>query len=228
VITAGNLRASLHERNSGVVRLSTLYPTWRFPLRISMCRMVQGLLFLLFTTITCYAQYSGNVQGIVTDPSDAAIPNASVHLRNTDTSIEQTASTGGSGFYRFNSLPPGNYVVSASASNFGTKEAGFTLSTAETKSINLGLPLTSAAMRNDVMPVSTTLCVTFHVLAFTSKRSWSYVESTATVPEAGPLSNTTTCHPPATGFVDCTVLTGVMPGSGSADPSTFASDARTL
>ncbi len=143
MITAGNLRAPLHEQNSGAVRLSTLSPMWRSPLRILKCRITQGLLFLLFTTFTCSAQYSGNIQGTVTDPSDAVIPNASVHLRNTDTSIEQTTSTGSSGFYRFNSLPPGNYVVSASASNFGKKEAQFTLSTAETKSINLGLPLAS-------------------------------------------------------------------------------------
>jgi len=103
------------------------------------------ILFSLFLfTLPCFAQYSGNIQGVVADPSGAAINGASVQLRNVDTGISQSGKTSESGNYRFNSLPPGNYVVSAEASGFRKTEASFVLSTAETKGVNLTLPLASA------------------------------------------------------------------------------------
>jgi hypothetical protein len=100
--------------------------------------------FLIFCSIAGWAQYSGNIQGVVTDPSEAAIAGASVRLRNVDTGIEQSTTTGASGNYRFNSLPPGSYVVTAEATGFKKTAANFTLSTSETKGINLALPLAAA------------------------------------------------------------------------------------
>jgi hypothetical protein len=116
--------------------------------------IVHCLFFLLFTALACYGQYSANVQGVVTDPSGATIANASVHLRNVDTAIEQTTTTGSSGNYRFSSLPPGNYVVSAEAASFRKAEAPFTLSTSETKGINLAVALaaTQQTINVDVTP----------------------------------------------------------------------------
>jgi hypothetical protein len=107
-------------------------------LRIS--RLFVGI-FVIFCSIAAWAQYSGNLQGVVTDPSEAAIAGASVRLRNVDTGIEQNTTTGASGNYRFNSLPPGSYVVTAEATGFKKTAANFTLSTSETKGINLALPL---------------------------------------------------------------------------------------
>ncbi len=103
-----------------------------------------GLFFLLLATVTCFAQYSGNVQGIVTDQNQAAIPNATVHLRSVDTGILQSTASDNAGFYRFSSLAPGNYVVSVEAPNFRKEESQFTLSTAETKGINLTLHVATA------------------------------------------------------------------------------------
>ena len=82
----------------------------RFCLRF--LRRSAGVL-LFFFSLASFAQYSGNVQGVVTDPSEAAIANASLRLRNVDTGIELSASTGSSGNYRFSSLPPGKYVLTA-------------------------------------------------------------------------------------------------------------------
>ena len=107
-------------------------------------RGVQYLVLLILSTFTCFAQYSGNVQGAVTDPSQAAVTNATVHLRSVDTGITQSVTSDSSGFYRFSSLAPGNYVVAVEAPNFRNAEAKFTLSTDETKSINLPLSLASA------------------------------------------------------------------------------------
>ncbi|MGA7294384.1 MAG: TonB-dependent receptor [Terriglobales bacterium] len=106
-------------------------------------RIGHGLFFLLFTSLACYGQYSGNVQGVVTDPSGAAITNATVHLSNVDTGIEQNTTTSTAGTYRFSSLQPGNYVLSVEAANFRKVESKFTLSSSQTKGINLTLPLAS-------------------------------------------------------------------------------------
>ena len=110
----------------------------------SHCLRLLGFLVSLLWTAAAFAQYSGNVQGVVTDPTGAAVNNASVRLRNADTGIEAAATTSVSGNYRFSSLGPGNYVVSAEASGFRRTEAKFTLSTAETKGINLTLSLAGA------------------------------------------------------------------------------------
>ncbi|MGD0735357.1 MAG: TonB-dependent receptor [Terracidiphilus sp.] len=132
------------EPNSGVLRLSASFPIRILRLAISKGRHIAGLFVLLFATLTCFAQYSGNVQGVVTDQTGAAVVNATVHLRSVGTGIIQSVTSDSSGFYRFNSLAPGDYVVSAEAANFRKEESQFTLSTSETKSINLAMRLASA------------------------------------------------------------------------------------
>jgi len=88
-----------------------------------------------------YAQYSGNVQGVISDPSGAAINGATVTLRNTDTGVALNATSSDSGNYRFSSLPPGPYVVTSEAKGFQTTEVKLTLGTAQTQGINLALPV---------------------------------------------------------------------------------------
>jgi hypothetical protein len=90
------------------------------------------------------AQYSSNIQGVVSDPAGAAINGASVRLRNVDTGVTAMITTVESGNYRFSSLPAGNYVATAEATGFRKGESSFTLSTSETKGINLALPLAGA------------------------------------------------------------------------------------
>ncbi len=107
-------------------------------------------LFVLCAGVS-HAQYSGNVQGIVSDSSGAAMAGATVELRNVDTGIKQSTTTGESGNYRFSDLPPGSYVVSASKSGFKTTEVNLTLSTAELEGINITLPVGSVSASVNVV-----------------------------------------------------------------------------
>ena len=101
-----------------------------------------SLLSLLLICLPAFAQYSGNVQGVISDPAGAAIEGASVQLRNSDTGVTaMVTTTGESGYYRFSSLPPGNYVLTTEARGFRKAESRFTLSTSETLGINVALPL---------------------------------------------------------------------------------------
>ncbi len=102
------------------------------------------ILIVLLGVLPGFAQYSSNIQGVVSDPAGAAINGASVVLRNADTGVSVTTTTSDSGNYRFSSLPPGNYAVSAEAKGFRKTESNFVLETSETKGINLALPIASA------------------------------------------------------------------------------------
>jgi Carboxypeptidase regulatory-like domain len=61
---------------------------------------------------------SEDITGIVTDSSNAVLPNVTVTLTNNETGAKQTQNTNASGAYRFALLNPGNYAVSAATSGF--------------------------------------------------------------------------------------------------------------
>ncbi len=103
------------------------------------------LVLMIFCATSGFAQYSGNIQGVISDPSGAAINGASVTLLNVETGIQVVTTTSDSGNYRFNSLEPGRYTVSATAGGFKTAQENLTLGTAETKGVNIALPLGAAS-----------------------------------------------------------------------------------
>jgi hypothetical protein len=67
------------------------------------------------------AQVSGaTLSGIVTDPTGALVPNATITIRNTDTGATRTVTSNSEGFYSAPNLLPGNYEVKISAKGFST------------------------------------------------------------------------------------------------------------
>ena len=88
-------------------------------------RVLFGLILFSYLSLSadiCIAQYSGSIQGVLTDSSGAAIADARINLRNLDTGIEHTTKTSNSGNYSFPSLAPGHYVVRAEAKGFRPKK----------------------------------------------------------------------------------------------------------
>ncbi|HKV27558.1 MAG TPA: carboxypeptidase-like regulatory domain-containing protein, partial [Candidatus Acidoferrales bacterium] len=69
-----------------------------------------------------WAQATTSLRGTVTDPSGAAIPNATVHLVNTDTNLERTATTDEQGTYVFAQMQPGHYSVLVEGAGFAKFE----------------------------------------------------------------------------------------------------------
>ena len=96
----------------------------------------------------CLAQsvFSGNIQGVISDPSGATVAGAQVKLRNTDTGVEESARSSDSGNYRFSSLPPGHYIVRVEAAGFRPEEVNVTLETNQTQGINVGLTIASSTV----------------------------------------------------------------------------------
>ena len=97
-----------------------------------------------------YAQFSGNLQGTVTDDSGAAIPAANITLLNVDTKVSQKATADSQGVYRIASLAPGNYQVTGGAAGFGAVSTTFVLSTNETRNVPLVLTVGQASTSVEV------------------------------------------------------------------------------
>lgn len=86
-------------------------------------RMASLMLTLLALSSTLIGQTStGGVNGIVTDPSGAAVTAATVKLINKATNIETPASPNQSGYFTFVNVRPGNYILRIEAGFCGNSE----------------------------------------------------------------------------------------------------------
>ena len=63
--------------------------------------------------IQAQTETTGDIEGVVRDPSDAVIPSATVTLKNVERGDTRTALTGDRGSYHFNFLKPGVYTLVA-------------------------------------------------------------------------------------------------------------------
>ena len=88
---------------------------------------------------------SGDVTGTVLDPSGAAVPNATVTLKNNDTGSTQTTNTTSTGAYRFRLLNPGSYSVSAAATGFQGTAQNVSVAVGQTSTVNMQMQLASAS-----------------------------------------------------------------------------------
>ena len=100
-----------------------------------------GFLIVLLTLVSgvCRAQFNSSLQGTVQDSSGASVPSAQITLTNTDTNVSQTGKADASGVYRFSSLAPGNYQVSATAPGFTPSKVAVILTTGETGNVPVTL-----------------------------------------------------------------------------------------
>lgn len=98
---------------------------------------------LFFVSTALFAQSQANtgaIEGIVNDPSGAAIPNAEVTVNNLGTNFTRVLKTDGEGRFRGVLLPLGPYRITAKAPNFGTLvREGLDLAVGQTISLNLTL-----------------------------------------------------------------------------------------
>ena len=82
-------------------------------------------LILTLGFITCTAVYSqivgGTLSGTITDASGAAVPNATVAIRNGATGVITNAASNAQGLYNAPNLLPGTYEVTVTAAGFDTK-----------------------------------------------------------------------------------------------------------
>src|SRR5262245_41007910 len=91
---------------------------------------------------------AGTISGTVTDPNNAVVKGATVVLQNSVTGYRRTATTDSGGEFRFTDVPPNNYQLTVTASEFNTASQGVTVRTLVP--INLNIPLTVSGVSSTV------------------------------------------------------------------------------
>jgi hypothetical protein len=81
-----------------------------------------GLIALL-SVLTCSALgqalgTAGTVNGVVTDPDNAVVPNATVTIENAVTGFKRIVNTESDGSFKFNGVPPNTYSLTTTAGGF--------------------------------------------------------------------------------------------------------------
>src|ERR1019366_4655535 len=84
-----------------------------------MRRILYALCFSLLCGLSVQAQ-EAQLTGLITDPSGAVVPQASVSLRNRDTGVKYQTDSNGAGVYTFSFVKPGPYEVTVEKTGFNT------------------------------------------------------------------------------------------------------------
>ncbi len=93
--------------------------TWRL---VKVCTIVFCILMLATSVLAQSQATTGNIEGRVLDPKEAAVPGATLTATNQQTGLEKTATTNDEGVFILNFLPPGPYAVRANATGFSQAE----------------------------------------------------------------------------------------------------------
>jgi len=110
-----------------------------------------SLFVLLLATLSASAQgNAGAVRGTVTDPSGAVIPGATVHISNTMSGLDRSATTDATGQFAFTNIPFNPYQVSVSANGFSPLKQGFELRSVLGTSLKLVLQIEAASSTVEV------------------------------------------------------------------------------
>src|SRR2546425_9570147 len=80
------------------------------------------LLFCLIPATT-EAQATGDLKGMIQDPTGAGVPNARLKLQNRTNSAELAAAADDTGQFEFTGVAPGRYILKVKAQGFEDAEA---------------------------------------------------------------------------------------------------------
>jgi Carboxypeptidase regulatory-like domain len=123
--------------------------------------ILAGVLLCL-TAISLLAQTtSGNIAGVIYDPTGATIPNANIVARNDATGVDYAVKSTSTGEYRIPNLPAGSYTITVTAPGFAKaemKNAQVTVNQVATA--NLSLTVASAGATVEVTAAGSSIDTT--------------------------------------------------------------------
>src|SRR5512144_1988232 len=108
--------------------------------------------FLSLMVVPMFGQKTeGTIEGVVTDPAGAVVPNAPVTVTNIGTNQARTATSDAGGFYSIPQLSPGKYEVVVKAANFKeSRTREVEVHVASTTTVNVQLVVGSASEKVEV------------------------------------------------------------------------------
>ncbi len=128
------------------------------------CKSAVSVLLLLLVVLTSSMlaqQTSGNLTGVVYDPTGATVPNATVVAMNQATNVSSSAVSTSSGEYRISNLPPGTYNLNVTSAGFAAAQVkGVNVPLNQTVTTNVTLVLNSSATTVEVVASSATIDTT--------------------------------------------------------------------
>ena len=93
------------------------------------------------TVVTACAQTSGDITGLVRDPSGAAVAAATVKATNVSTNASRVSVTTDAGLFSFPSLPPGTYSVAVEKPGFKSASGQVELQVQQSRRLDFDLEL---------------------------------------------------------------------------------------
>jgi hypothetical protein len=118
------------------------------------CLVLLGALFFLFVSPAAHAQGvggSGQIRGVIFDPSGGVVPNATVEAVDIAKGTKYTAVTDPGGQFLFPSLPPSTYDLTTQASGLQTQvQKGLALEVGQTAIVDFHLALAGAKVEVEV------------------------------------------------------------------------------
>ena len=109
--------------------------------------LVLAAWMLLIAPAVVFAQTTGTIEGTITDQSGGTLPGVTVEATSPNLQGTRTATTGADGRFRFASLPPGNYKVTATLSGFATVQKNAAVQLDATATVNMQMrPATGEAI----------------------------------------------------------------------------------
>jgi hypothetical protein len=107
----------------------------------SLCLLLSAIILPSFYQIQAQSQaLNGQIEGVVTDAQGAAVPNASITVRNIEKGSEVQINTDENGVYRAPLLPLGTFRITVEAPNFNRLvREGITLSAGQTATVDMSL-----------------------------------------------------------------------------------------
>lgn len=108
-----------------------------------LCLLACSIFAGSFSQVNAQSQaLNGQIEGVVTDATGAAVPNATISVRNIEKGSEVQVTSDENGVYRAPLLPLGTFRVTVEAPNFNRLvREGITLSAGQTATVDL--PLTA-------------------------------------------------------------------------------------
>jgi hypothetical protein len=111
---------------------------------------------LLLVSTLFGQQATGNLHGVVADPTGAIIPGASIVLSGNGKTVSTTS--GGTGLYHFNGLAPGQYTIDTSIEGFTPFESkGVVIAPGTTKTLNIAMTIAAQTQQVHVSGETSTI-----------------------------------------------------------------------
>jgi Carboxypeptidase regulatory-like domain len=94
---------------------------------------------------------TGDITGLVTDPTGAVLPNIQVTLKSNDTGATEQQNTNAVGIYRFSLLNPGSYTVTVSSSGFQSSSKSVTVVVGQATTANMQMAVAAEGTSVEVV-----------------------------------------------------------------------------